>query len=178
MTDYKALILNLLSHLLLVAFLTSFQTSLWYDFFGALTPPFLAIPILVYFTIYRNLKDAFIMSLLTSLLLTNFTIAPHGLSISIFICIVLLLSKLKTRIYWEGPTYYIGITALFTFSFHLFYYLVSWSFEKTGFASVQIIDWLLQTLFTCLISPIIMMTCLFIDKLLGGEQPNPMEENF
>lgn len=178
MSDYKSLLINIFCHTILLVCLTSFQTSLWFDFFGSLTPPFMAIPILVFFTLYRDFKDGMIFCICSSFIISNFTVGPHGLLLSLLLGIFLLISKLKTRIYWDGSSYFVSLTAISNFLFLFMYYLISWSFEKQGFASILVLDWFLQILFTSIVAPACLILCLLLDRFLGKEQNNPMEESF
>ncbi len=156
--------------------MASIQTSIWREIFGSFSSPDLWFPILVYFSFYRPLKEAYLICFLNSLVLYQFTLVPWGVLFLTSIAVVFLLTKFKKRIFWPGPTYFVITTALGLLLFYLFYFFISLFLDKSGTPSFLFLDWFLKILLTSLFSPLLYLMYSLLDQLSGREKSNPMED--
>jgi hypothetical protein len=176
MSENKLLYINILFHLIFTFILTNIQTGLWYDIFGGFPTPFFWLLCLVYYGIYRSNKDAVLLFAFNVFIVMNYTVAPLGLIFLSSFGVFVLMTKLKSRVFWRGPSYFVMMSAISVPVFYILYYGISWSFEEIGFAKIRWFYILTQILLTTLISPLFYFIFQNIDRISGKEQSLPMEE--
>lgn len=167
----KSLLFNVLLYVLLNVAFTSFQCSLWLQFFGYFPSPHMWIPTLAYWAIYRRIQEGLFMSYL----LVISTVALSSIPLSLFLLLNLLCFALalivKQRIYWYGPTYLMLICGLISLAFPLFHFLLSWLLEPKPIQDPEILDAILSGLFTALIALPLYYVFVRLDALTHKELP-------
>lgn len=176
MAENKSFYINVLLHSCMIFILSSIQNGLWYRMFNGFPSPFFMILFLTYIGLYRSTQEAFILGTAGYFICSSFTIIPHGTLFVISFLLLLFLQNFKNRIFWPGPTYYLAASLLTTFFSFAFYYILTWSFEETSFASVRWLYLFLQLLLTTLISPLFYFIYQILDRISGKEQSLPMED--
>lgn len=96
---------HILSHLILLTLLISFQTSLWPLLLGPFPPQFWILPF-VYLGIYFPLHHALLYVFGLAFLLSFASSAQPFIFLAPLGALTLGLSYFRSRVFWPGPTYY------------------------------------------------------------------------
>lgn len=143
------------AHALVFFFITyvicSFQTIIWYQFFGNFPAPFFPFILFVYFGLDKNDWRSAIYCYFSIFIYSFFTFSSLGiLYLTSFFTYVFLLI-IKNRIYWPGSAYFTIITFCSTFIFNILYLINSNFFEANG-TPYLILDRIIQIVLTSVVS--------------------------
>ena len=157
--------------LLASAILTSFQVSLWMQFFGYFPAPQIWITTLIYWTIYRRPSEGVIMTYLLTALIASLTAMPLSLLLITNIILFALTMAFKQRIYWSSPTYFMMLSALATLCFPVVHFILSFLFENNSITDPAVLDWILSSLLTALFALPTFLIYSWFDQLTHKELP-------
>ncbi|MCB0390425.1 MAG: hypothetical protein KDD58_04000 [Bdellovibrionales bacterium] len=164
-------ITNYIAFLFINLALTSLQCSLWLQFFGFFPSPYMWLPTLAYWAIYREIHEG----LFFSYFLVIETVALSSIPLSLFLLINLfcfgLVVLIKQRIYWSGPTYLMLISGIISIAFPIFHFFLSWAIEPKPISDTEILDGILSSLFTSLVAMPLYYLYSSIDKITNKSLP-------
>ena len=161
MRENRALYLNLFVHFSFIFLLTAAQCGLWFKLFNGFPAPFFWILYLCYVSLYRENEEAFILGALGYLAVMSFTIIPHGTLFLIGFSVCLFCHYIKDRIFWPGPSYYLLIVLISSFSSFVIYYLLTIIFEETHLPQVRWLYLFLQIFLSTLVAPVFYFIYMF-----------------
>lgn len=147
---------------IITVFLTSIQTTLWYQFFGNIAGPMLWLLIIVYLNLYKKPIEAILLSYFVSIQLYYFGWIPIGFLFSIILIIFSLTWLVKERIFWPGHGYFMYASIASVVAYHILYLLCSWLFESVHVRELNLVD----RVFQCLITPVFAIPVFYILKFL------------
>lgn len=162
---------NVIAFLLVTLLLVSSQTSLWLQLFGYFPPPNSWIPTLMFFVIYRNWKEGLILTLIITSAVSTLSASPFVLFLGSNIVIYFLARLGKHRIYWTGPTYFMGLCATATAAFPFVYLMLSWVWEKSPVRDFEFFESIIRALLTALLALPTYYLFLFIDEKTDKKLP-------
>jgi hypothetical protein len=148
--------------LLTTAFLTAFQTSLWFHFFGNLAGPMLWLIVLVYVNLYKKPLESILLSYFLCLQIYFFGWIPIGFLFTLILIIFTLTWIIKERIFWSGHGYFIYATIATSVAYQLLYLFCSWTLELVPVHEINFLD----RVFQCLITPIFALPIYYFLKLI------------
>ncbi len=147
---------------LITAFITSAQTSLWFNFFGSLAGPMLWLLILVYINLYKKPVEAILLSYFVGIQIYYFGWIPIGFLFSLILILFALTWLVKERIFWPGHSYFIYASIASVVAYHFLYITFSWGLETIHVKEFNLLD----RIFQCLITPIFAVPVFYTLKLL------------
>lgn len=156
---------NLFTILLTVIFLTTIQSTVWLLFFGSNPSPFLALPVIIYVSLYRDFSEALPVVYLLTFAISSTSAAPSGLIMGLGGLLFFFVFLLKQRIFWHGITYFILSTLIGVVVFQLGYLILSLSFEINPITLPEWLTWLAQILYAPLFAPFIFRFLSWVDLL-------------
>jgi len=176
MRENRSLYFNTALHSLFLFILCAVQSGLWYRLFNGFPQPFFWVLFLTYISLYRDPQETFFLAAFSFLVVSSFSLIPHGsmFLVGFFICMFCM--YIKDRIFWPGPSYYLLIASICSVAANIIYYLLVFLFEETSAPDIRWLYIFLQCLLTTLISPILYFIYQILDKLSGKEQYIPMDE--
>ena len=162
---------NYLTFLILTIALTSLQCSLWLQFFGYFPSPYMWIPTLVYWALYRRIHEGLLMCYM--LVITTVSLSSIPISLFLFLNLIFyaLAILIKQRIYWNGPTYLMLISGITSMTLTFFHFILSWILETKPIVDPEILDGILSGLFTSLVSLPLYYIFAKIDHVTNKELP-------
>lgn len=163
---------NLLLFALAALFLGTLQTSLWFQIFGYFPGPALWIPCLVYIALFHSTLESVIFSYLVGFMLSTMTAMPEGLLMSLCLALSLTAQIFKQRIYWSGSSYFMMTCGFASLIFHIYHWGATFVVGDQSMTSPEISDWLIQSLLTPLVAPLLFPVFQWFDKLTNREHSN------
>ena len=131
--------------------LCSFQTVVWYQLLGALSPPFFCFILFVYFGLDKDDWKSVIYCYSSVFIYSFFTYSSLGILLATCLFNYIFLYVVKNRIYWPGAPYFTLVTGISVFLFHVMYIFNSYFFE-THFTPLVLWDRFFQIILTTLLS--------------------------
>lgn len=162
---------NYVLFLTLTLALTSLQCSLWFQVFGGFPAPQAWVPALVYWYLYRDLKESIVMGYLVTIVASTLTALPFGLFLLINMCLLIGVVSFKRRIFWPGSTFFALVCGGCTLLFPILHFLTSWIFEKVPITDVRVFEWILGSLITMLSSFPLYRLFSLIDRISQKQLP-------
>ncbi len=111
--------------------LAGFQTSFWFQMFGAVAPPLLWLVIFTYIIIYRTGMAALVQLVVLGLLLAYFS----GSALKVFYFCLLsyygLIYFIKSRIFWSGAGYFLLMCAVGSVFYHVIFSVATIMIERS-----------------------------------------------
>ncbi len=112
-------------------FLAAFQTSFWFQMFGAVAPPLLWLVIFTYIIIYRTGLAALFQLVVLGMILAHFS----GASFKVFyLCLLSYYSVIyfiKSRIFWSGAGYFLLMCSVGSVFYHLIFSFATIIIERS-----------------------------------------------
>lgn len=111
--------------------LAGFQTSFWFQMFGAIAPPLLWLVMFTYIVIYRTGWAALLQLVVLGMLLAHFS----GAALKVFYLCLLsyycLIYFIKSRIFWSGAGYFLMMCAVGSVAYHLIFTVATIVIERS-----------------------------------------------
>lgn len=148
------------------------QTSLWFQIFGWFPAPAFWIPALVYAALNRPFMQMTLLTFLMSLVLLPMTVIPNALLFLLMFVLGCSVRLVKRRFYWAGSSYFMMVCGITALVFHIYHWLGSMVIGDSAVSTPEISDWLVQSLLTPLIAPILYEVFRWFDRLTEYEQPS------
>lgn len=169
MTERKIFlyIINLLLVLILSALALSFQTTVWFHFFGQFPSPNFWIVALIFFTLYRKPFEGIFIIYLICTLVVSYTSMPWGLTLFNGLIVFFFGQTFKGRIYIPGVIYFLLVSVVGVLTFHIAQYSLSAFFNDAPL--FELFDRLLQIMLTPIAAFPIFYAYGWIDRLTGYE---------
>jgi cell shape-determining protein MreD len=145
------------------------QSALWFQIFGWFPAPAFWIPVIVYAALYRQLGQMAIIAFLMSLILRPMTVMPVPFLFFVLFLIGCTVRMVKQRFYWIGHSYFMMVSGIATFIFHIYHFIGSLAIG--GGSGMEISNWLVQALLTPLAAPVLYETFRWFDRVTEFEQP-------
>lgn len=161
------IVLNIVLTLLMALFGLVLQSTVWYQFFGNFPAPLFWLPTIVYFCLYRRPLEGVLLAYIVALMLTSFTSTPLGVLLFVALGIFTLILVLKQRIYFPGKNYYLVVSLVAGFSFHIFQIIFSSIFNDQPQALIA--DRIIQILLTPVAALPLYYLHSWIDKITSRE---------
>ncbi|MCB0421397.1 MAG: hypothetical protein KDD61_10400 [Bdellovibrionales bacterium] len=171
MKTFFYLLSNVGSFLFVTLVLAASQTSLWMQLFGFFPPPNSWVPTLMFFVIYRNAKEGIALTLFTSLAVSTMTVSPTFLFLVTSLSVYLIARYAKHRIFWTGPTYFMGLCAFSSAIFPILYLVFSLIWEKSPVHDFAFFESIVRSLLTALLALPVYYLFLFIDTKTNKKLP-------
>lgn len=162
---------NIALFILMTLLLAGAQTSFWLQIFGYFPPPALWMPVLVYLALFRGTLATIILSHLVALSISSATAMPLGLVMIACLAVALSIQVFKTRIFWMQSTYFMMVSGLSVFVFHMTHFASSWALSDTPLTTPAIGDWIIQALLTPLVAPLLFPLFRWVDALTQQDDP-------
>lgn len=131
-------ILNFSLLLLILVLLAGFQNTFWYQLFGTVPAPMLWLCLVVYVSLYRKPYGALFTIYVMTLAMMGFTAMPIKMLLLTLVLIFLILTSIRSRVFWEGPAYYTLMCSVAAVSYHVIYFFTSLIVENN---STSLIFW-------------------------------------
>src|SRR5688572_24837556 len=93
-------------------FLAGFQTSFWFQIFGAVTPPLMWLVVLTYIALYREGVLAVFQVLILTMMLAAFSVTGLKVFYGTLMFYFIFIYILKSRIFWSGAGYFLMICSI------------------------------------------------------------------
>lgn len=162
---------NVVLFILITLLLAGAQTSFWLQIFGYFPPPALWMPVLVYLALFRGTLETIILSHLVAIAISSATTMPIGFVLVSSLTVALSVQIFKTRIFWMQSTYFMMVSGLSVFVFHLAHFASTWLLGDIPLTSPAIADWIIQALLTPLVAPLLFPLFRWIDSLTQQNDP-------
>lgn len=132
---------------ILALLMAGFQTSFWFQIFGALTPPLLWLIVFTYIILYREGVSAIFQLTFLALMLVAFSASSVKVFYSGLVLYFIFIYFLKSRVFWSGPGYFLIVCSVGAVAYHIIFYILSFSFENSR-SDILILERLTQVLLT------------------------------
>lgn len=145
-----------------------FQSSFWLEVASFSPPPYTWMPILTYWTLYRNPKETLIILYLVTFLISSFTAMPLSILITAHLLLFGLGYFLKLHIYWSSTHYFLLFSGTGTLLLPLIYFIPSLLLglnDEKNFHYLLILEWMISSLLTTLLSLPLYKLFRFFDKI-------------
>jgi len=167
-----------LAFILLYLLFCDLQGSLWIQLFGLSPSPLFWMPIFVYWSLYRRLRESLLMLYITAYILMHFSSSSFALLCLNLHGLFFLTYFIRSRIYREGPLYFmliVGVNcaawpALQSFNFKFIAH--SRFFPPNGFS------WVMNILLTMLISLLLYQFFCWIDFKIRNSKREALETGY
>jgi hypothetical protein len=134
---FRLNLIHLLTLILASLFLGAFQTTFWFQIFGAIPAPMLWLILIFYLFIYRGLYEAIAISYLLCLFLSPLTSTPLGVMWLTLLILAVFTQYMRKRFFWPGLRYFVFASFLATLSYQVIYQLTSYFVDQRWSS----IDW-------------------------------------
>jgi hypothetical protein len=155
--------------------LTGMQASLWLHIFGFFPAPYLWVPILNYWTLYRTPIEAIIMNYLVTFSLVTMSGVPLGVAFAVNFSIFLVVFSLKDRVLWSGPNSFMLANGIAGLVLPVATFLWSQLLEVRPLSDFYFYEWLIRALLTALFALPLYSLFTFFDNLTHKEAPKNTE---
>lgn len=122
-------ILNWVTIALLLLLLCGFQTSIWFQLTSGAPAPQLWLTVILYLVLYRSFFHALGFSYFLALIIKSFSAVSLGMLLPLFLILITPASYLKSRMFWPSTRFFLIATFLFTLSYQICIYLLSFYLE-------------------------------------------------
>ena len=144
-----------LVHLLTFAFLSylmiSFQSVIWFKFFGNVPSPQPWLNLILYFVLYHPPLNAILFAYGIGLIISAFSVAPLGILWPTFLCICTVGYFARSRFFWPSTRYFIIASLCFSVLYQIVFYFISSNlFEKSH--NFSLFSRMVEVLFTTLLA--------------------------
>ncbi len=139
----------------LIIMFAAFETAIWKNLFETLPTPMIWLAALVYVSITRPPVEVLLLIYTTSFFLQTMTVMPVGYLILLETSIFIGVKALKSRIYWEGRSYFVFLQILAIPWFHIGHISLSYMFDEHPIQRFLILSWLGEILSFIVLSPIV-----------------------
>jgi len=170
-SDKNLLFRNYLVHALLLILLTSLQTSFWMMWLGSLPPPYFWMPTVVYFFIYRSLRESTGIFYFAAIVIAAQSVAPTGITLLSMAMVYLFNDGLKRRFYWPSISYFVFAVGASAFLFGPLSLLFSRFFDSRPVTYIPWFTYVLSPVMTSLSALILFPILTWIDENEGIERP-------
>jgi hypothetical protein len=150
MMSWKKSVLSLLMYIVLAMAFGSLQSSLWFLFFGKVPAPLFWLLLIIYISLFRTSTEAIISVYAISFILIAFTAVPLGLLLLVNISVYLMVSMIRSRVFWEGASYFMFVVALSVPIFYGVHWILSLSLESNSMYEPP----LLRALYHVVVTPL------------------------
>ncbi len=178
MREVNRRILNIAFYALFTLILVSFQTSLWPQWLGPIPPPYFWIPTIVYLALYQPPLKAVVTIYVTSLVISSMSSMSAGLLMLNHLLIFTILLALKSRVFWPGTSYFMLATAIASFAFSPFLFLLSIMIEANPMPYPRVLPWLTAVLLTPILSPFLYNIFIWTDRTTKIDQAKELGADF
>jgi hypothetical protein len=155
--------------ILTAVILGAIQTTLWYLVLGRFPAPMFWLIILVYITVTRPLWESTLMTYLLTLATAPFTALPYEAVLVYCLTLMLLLTLIRERVFWGGPTYFMLMVGFASVAAPLIYWMISRWFDKNPLVFPEIFDWLISACLTTLFSLPLYRLYQWFDKIASQD---------
>ncbi len=153
----------------LVILFAAFESAIWKNIFEFLPSPMIWLSVIIYACIVRPPFECLILIYSTSFILQTMTVTPIGFMIFIQTILMIFIKIFKTRIFWEGRSYFIFLNCLSLLIFHLLHLFLSSFFEENPIFHIQAVSWFGEMMTFLILSPIVFGILSFILPLKDSQ---------
>ncbi len=130
------------------------STTLWPGFFHSIPAPKFWLIGLLFVLVYFPLREAILFAYLVGYSITFYSGTSPKMILFPILLIYLVVRPLKSRMFWQGNTYFVMTATLGALMFETLYVLFS-KIMETNSTQVMFWDRLLSVLFVLVVSPLI-----------------------
>lgn len=140
--------------LILTGVLITFQSCFWFEIFGFFPSPYTWVPILTYWTLYKQPKETLIMIYCVTFLISASTTMPLSLLLIAHLLLYGLGYFLKLHIYWSSTYYFLLFAISGTFLLPPFYFVLSilLGLNERKIYYFHSADWIIASLLTAFLA--------------------------
>lgn len=110
---------NHVIYFLLFYFLTAFQTSFWFQWFGNFPAPLFWIILMTYIVLYRSFWTSLLLNYIFAVALSTMSANSIGFMVLNIFSVYAILSYLKSRVFWPGYRYFLIASILSLVSYNI-----------------------------------------------------------
>ena len=167
MKEAFLLISNYILFLITTGILVTFQSSFWFEIFGSFPTPYTWVPVLIYWTLYKEPKETLIMLYLVTFLISTSTTMPLSLLLVAHLLLYGLGFFLKFHIYWSSTYYFLLFSIGGTLLLPPFYFILSMllGFNEKRIYHFHLFEWLITSILTTFLALPFYKVFRFFDKV-------------
>lgn len=178
MREISRLLSNYIIFTFLATLLAAAQASLWFHVFGAFPAPYFWALVICYWTLYRSLTEAVIMTYITTFAMVTMSGIPLSIAFAVNLSLFTTIYLLRDRVLWSGVNSFMFASGIIAGSLPVFTFIWSHILEPRAVSDFHFFQWFLRTPLTALFAFPFFYLFTWIDKLTNKEAPKDSESGF
>lgn len=178
MKTIGTLALHYISFLSLFFVTSTFFTAIWVHLFNSSAGPLIWVLFFVYWALYRRTREAMLMLYILCFLLSEFSSTSFTQLLFNLHIVLFFVTYFKSRIYWEGPLYYMLATGTCSLLFPLVQMFSFKWFGGGAWIYPNFFNLVMGTLLSMLISLPSYQLFRFIDSKIRDTRNESMEQGY
>ncbi|MCB0350661.1 MAG: hypothetical protein KDD38_05720 [Bdellovibrionales bacterium] len=178
MRELGLLLSNYLIFTFLAIALAAAQASLWFHVFGTFSAPYLWLLIICYWTLYRSLTEAVLMTYIVGFTMITMSGVPLSTAFAVNLSVFGGLFLLRDRVLWSGINSFILASGMAAAALPVFTFIWSNILEPRSISDFHFFEWVLRAPLTALFAFPFFYFFSWIDKVTHKEAPKDAESGF